>query len=303
MGRANIIALRERLEQGGEDTVKIELLNGLVRSTHSQFEVCSVMFVRRLTFFQGDYRIILSLIGPEKQMEESMPEFFVIDEKNCGKNLMWNTEKRDTFDDVLKRKEGKGMAQAWYDTFDEIVSTISLIPQTSPGVTKVPSVPQPSVTSGSTPIGCDVSNSAFCNIISDLKQSLTTKNYASFLSYQTMQSTTCDPDGMYVALCEGETKGTVKQGYTIGYNQSEGTLVDKAGYISTLTSYVASNGPFVYRGSLVSGEKAVAVFLNSTKDKILVFPMKQAGATWRGTMTLLGGDFGGQYTSLSQSIL
>lgn len=151
---------------------------------------------------------------------------------------------------------------------------------------------------------CDVSDNAFCNVLADLKSALAAKNYAGFLTYQNLQSITCDPDGMYVAICEGVAKGVVKQGYGIGYNQSEGTFVAKNDYVQTVLGYVNSNGPFNYRGSLVSGDKGIAVFLNAKKDHLLIFPMKRSGATWRMDTLILGGTFNdSSFDSLSVSLL
>jgi len=151
---------------------------------------------------------------------------------------------------------------------------------------------------------CEVSDNAFCNVLADLKLALSANNYAGFLAYHNLQSVTCDPDGMFIAICEGVAKGVVKQGYGIGYNQSEETVAAKEGYVTSVSAYVKTNGPFTYRGSLVSGDKGVAVFLNITKDHILVFPMKRSGSTWRMDHLLLGGTFGdNSFDSLSDSLL
>jgi len=153
-------------------------------------------------------------------------------------------------------------------------------------------------------LACDVSDNTFCKVLADLKTALSAKNYAGFLAYQNLQSVTCDPDGMFVAICEGEAKGTVKQGYGIGYNQSEGTMVNKNNYITSVSGYINTNGPFIYRGSLVSGDKGVAVFLNGKKDHLLVFPLRRTDGTWRMNSLILGGTFAdNSFDSLSNSLL
>lgn len=172
--------------------------------------------------------------------------------------------------------------------------------QPSPSLVKSPqltpaapvSTPTPAAALPASTPSCDVSDSAFCKVLADLKSALAASNYAGFLAYQNLQSVTCDPDGMFVAICEGEAKGAVKQGYGIGWNQSEGTMVDKNGYTTSVSGYVKSNGPFIYRGSLVSADKGVAVFLNAKKDYLLVFPLKRTGGSWRMNTLLLGGTFG-----------
>ena len=172
-----------------------------------------------------------------------------------------------------------------------------------------PTPPVPTTTSKppATPVptlSCDVSDNSLCAVIADIKSALSTANYAGFLAYQTQQSVTCDPEGMFIAICEGVAKGVVKQGYALGYNQSEGTMTSKDGYVTSVSSYVKTNGPFIYRGSLVSGDKGVIVFLNTPKDHILVFPMKKSGNTWQTNLLLLGGTFGNDsFTTLSSSLL
>ena len=194
-------------------------------------------------------------------------------------------------------------------------SSIPFLSQTKPTPTVVkssqPEVPtnviSPSISVTVSPTNassCDVSDNSFCNVLADLKSALSTNNYAGFLAYQNLQSITCDPDGMFVAICEGAAKGIVKQGYGIGYNQSEGTIVNKNDYGTSVFGYVNSNGPFIYRGSLVSGDKGVAVFLNAKKDHLLVFPLKRTGSTWRMNTLLLGGTFAdNSFDSLSNSLL
>lgn len=151
---------------------------------------------------------------------------------------------------------------------------------------------------------CDVTDESFCIVISDLTAFVSTPNYDGFLAYQNPQSVTCDPEGMAVAICEGAAKGVVKEGFSIGYNQSEGTTLTRDNYLKTVSDYIKTNGPFSYQGSLVSGDKGVAVFLNPKKDHILVFPMKKNGETWEMNHLLVGGTFGDtSFTNLSNSLL
>jgi len=151
---------------------------------------------------------------------------------------------------------------------------------------------------------CDVSDNAFCIMLADLKSAISSKNYAGFLTYHNRQSVICDPDGMFVAICEEAAKGVVKQGYGLGYNESEGTVATKESYVTSVSAYVKTNGPFSYQGSLVSGDKGIAVFLNPGKDHIIAFPVKRSGSTWRMDHLLLGGTFENEaFTTLSNSLL
>lgn len=127
LGRIDALSEKARLEKNeGEELIKIGALNGQTQTILSQFEVCSVLFTRQLTFFPGEYRVILTLVGPQQTIITEMPEFFSSDKTNCGSQPVWNRDKIDTFEPMLKRQQGRGMAQEWYDTFDQIVQTVSL---------------------------------------------------------------------------------------------------------------------------------------------------------------------------------
>jgi hypothetical protein len=296
MGQDEAVLLRQSLTNGPEGTTKIGSFFGQTETTFSAFEICSVFFSRRLTFFPGEYRVMISVSGPVERIQKEMPEFFKVDEKNCGTQVMWDRDVPIDFLTIVSEGKGRGVGQEWYDAFDAILKTIEL---SVPVVTPTSQVTGPM----SQTEACDVTDSSFCTVIGDIKNFLTTKNYSGFLSYQTLTSITCDPESLFTIVCDGAAKGTVRQGYTIGYNESEGSIVPKDQYVATITNYIQTNGPFRYQGSLVSGDKGVAVFLNPKKDKLLTFPMKRAGATWRMRYVLIGGDYGGAYGSLSQQIL
>lgn len=185
-----------------------------------------------------------------------------------------------------------------------ITPTKTVIFSDSPLSTIVINSPAPVAISPTNAPVCDVPDNSFCSVLADLKTALSAKNYAGFLAYQNLQSVTCDPDGMFVAICEGEAKGTVKQGYGIGYNQSEGTMANNNNYVASVLGYVNTHGPFIYRGSLLSGDKGVAVFLNAKKDYLLVFPLKRTDGTWRMNNLILGGTFAdSSFDGLSNSLL
>ena len=139
MGRTDALKQKAALEKGQvENSIKISSLNGVPDLILGRFEVCSVILSRTLTFYPGDYRVIISLIGSKEAVMESMPEFFTIDKANCGDNRVWNLKKTPTFEQTLAQKKGRGAAQAWYDTYDAIVQTITLTTSsvTSPAPTK-----------------------------------------------------------------------------------------------------------------------------------------------------------------------
>lgn len=129
MGRIDALKEKERLSRGeGDEIVKIGSLNGQIDTKFGQFEVCSVMFVRSVTFYPGEYRVKLSLVAPKEQISAEMPEYFKTDQANCDAKQIWEHDKLQEFEAKLASKQGMGIAQKWYDAFDPIVHSISLMP-------------------------------------------------------------------------------------------------------------------------------------------------------------------------------
>lgn len=127
MGRKDALLEKELLENGqAVGVVKIGSLSGSVSSEYSRFEVCSLFFARKLKFYPGEYRVMLILTAPKEQVIVEMPEFFQIDEANCGSQTMWKLDQRENFDELLQKNQGQGIAQEWYNTFNDIVKTIEL---------------------------------------------------------------------------------------------------------------------------------------------------------------------------------
>lgn len=265
--------------------------NGRLTSVLSRFEVCSVLFERTLVFYPGEYKVTISLDGPTDAIIASMPEFFTTDPANCGNQLVWNRDTMGDFMPTLAKGEGKGAAQVWYDTFTQIIQTITFVPLGAPMISPLPQ-------------GCEISDNAYCNVLSDIKSSMAGARYAGFLSYQTPTSVTCDPDGMAIAACEGKAKGTVIEGYMVGYPQSEGAILSRDAYTTGLTNFTAGE-PFSYHGSVVGGDKGIAVFVNPSKTKMIAFPLIRTGATWRMNVTLFGRNLqpSSEYLTLPQSLL
>jgi len=314
MDRKTAVADREALEKGKAQTIgdfassdaliplntDSGVLNARMNSVLSRFEVCSVLFNRSLTFYPGEFRVRITLDRDEKSIVESMPEFFTSDAKNCGEQMMWvrSADKMGQFLPTLARGEGKGAGQAWYDAFDGIIQTITLmLPAT--GIPPVVSPTTPSLTQA-----CEVGDNAFCNVLNDIKTSMAGNNYSNVIAYQNTTTVICDPDGMAIALCEGMAKGVVKEGYAIGYNQSEGGIHTREQHLASIASYIAESGPFIYKGSLQDGDKGVIVYLNADGSKLFVLRMKREGNTWRFSTVLVGGTFGDtSFTTLNPSLL
>jgi len=91
----------------------------------SRFEVCDIVFERRVVFYNNGYQIIVVLSGGKDDIIASMVQYFLIDEKACGKGkYQWND--MDQFYQDLIGKNSFTPAQGRYDTFDGIIKTLSI---------------------------------------------------------------------------------------------------------------------------------------------------------------------------------
>ncbi|HCM82390.1 MAG: hypothetical protein UV63_C0033G0023 [Microgenomates group bacterium GW2011_GWC1_43_11] len=306
-GRKEALADKEALEKGVAQTigdfaasdalVRIgNTYNGRLTSTLSRFEVCSVIFSRSLVFYPDTYRVIIGLSGNNEHIMSDMPEFFTTDTANCSDQNVWNRDMMGTFIPTLAKGQGKGAGQEWYDTFTAIVKTITLNSPIQNTASSSPSTTPSSL--------CEVSDSAFCNALTDIKSAMEGKNYTGINTYETITSVICDPEGMAIAICEGSAKGVVKEGYSMGYNQSEGTIQTKDQHLASIASYVTQNGPFIYKGSLQSGDKGMIVSLTADASKLFVLYMKRIDSSWRITTVLVGGAWGDEeFINLKPTLL
>jgi hypothetical protein len=75
-------------------------------------------------FYPGDYRVTIFYGGIKESIMTSMPEYFKTDKSNCGDQLIWNSDKINTFLADLASHQGRGEGQSWYDNFSQIVKTL-----------------------------------------------------------------------------------------------------------------------------------------------------------------------------------
>lgn len=92
----------------------------------ARFEVCNVVFERKLYFFNNDYQIVITLIGPRNEFINSAPEYFTTNQENCGNEKIWNMEKQKLFFENLENNAGPEIIQNWFDVFNRIIGTITL---------------------------------------------------------------------------------------------------------------------------------------------------------------------------------
>lgn len=105
---------------------KIGAVKGQEFMVLSRFEVCSVVFERKLYFFNNNYQIVITLNGPEDEIVKSAPEYFQIDQENCGAEKIWDFQKQRLFFENLENNKEPEPAQTWFNLFDEIAGTIVL---------------------------------------------------------------------------------------------------------------------------------------------------------------------------------
>lgn len=91
-----------------------------------RFEICSVVFERKLVFYPNDYQVVLTIEAPEGPIISENPEFFTTNPENCFEAMIWDFEKQDQFFTELSGGQGSGAAQDWFDTFGGIVETIEI---------------------------------------------------------------------------------------------------------------------------------------------------------------------------------
>lgn len=92
----------------------------------SRFEICDVTFERKLVFYNNGYRVVLTLKEDKSNIIDNLPQYFTLNEENCGTNAIWNFEKQTDFYQELVAGKSFFTAQEWFDTFDKIVETIAV---------------------------------------------------------------------------------------------------------------------------------------------------------------------------------
>lgn len=97
----------------------------------SQFEVCNVQFTRRLVFYNNNQQITITMHTDTQALINENKDYFVKDELNCSGWYVWGSEelnnKNRFYNDISNGTIQNEYAREWYDTFDAIVSTISIL--------------------------------------------------------------------------------------------------------------------------------------------------------------------------------
>jgi hypothetical protein len=127
MGRNDAITQRDQIRSGtGMGIRMMGNINSQIETTYQQLEVCSVMFDKKITFYPGEYRVIIDLVAPRKKIVSEMPSFFLLNSANCGTEKTWGPAKIDSFEETLAVNKGVGIAQDWYNTFYTMIDTVKI---------------------------------------------------------------------------------------------------------------------------------------------------------------------------------
>ena len=110
--------------KGSEKNVGFKYVEGNIFMTLARFDVCDVTFERNLRIIKDNKQIDVVLKGDNEMLVANNPDYFELNEENCGDNLIWIFDKQVDFFEQLEKKEGEIETQAWFDKFDKIVSSI-----------------------------------------------------------------------------------------------------------------------------------------------------------------------------------
>jgi len=91
-----------------------------------RFEVCDVVFERKIIFYRNAYQVEIILHGATNDIVAENQKYFKLDLANCGnKNKMAWKDQNIFYWDI---KQGKitGSAQDWFSSFDKIVKSIKI---------------------------------------------------------------------------------------------------------------------------------------------------------------------------------
>ncbi len=92
----------------------------------SQLDACDLRLDKHLIFFNNNYEVLITLQGSKDAIISENPQYFTVDEENCGEETMWNFDKQDQFYQDLVDGKLTGEAQKWFNLFDDIVDTINI---------------------------------------------------------------------------------------------------------------------------------------------------------------------------------
>lgn len=91
----------------------------------SRFEVCDMALERTLYFIKDEHQVTITLLFPREKIATVLEDFVTTDADNCGDSDVWDFAQLDDLVEAFVSKSAPEEAQSWYDTFENIVTTIS----------------------------------------------------------------------------------------------------------------------------------------------------------------------------------
>jgi len=92
----------------------------------SRFDECNITFERKAIFYNNGYQVIITLHGDVDKITESMADYFVRDDINCGGRLVWDSNKQQDFYEKIVSGQASEITQTWYDTFDSVLELLQI---------------------------------------------------------------------------------------------------------------------------------------------------------------------------------
>ncbi|MCL4377751.1 MAG: DUF3298 and DUF4163 domain-containing protein [Actinobacteria bacterium] len=90
-----------------------------------RYDACDVTFERIIIFYKNDFQVTINVKGLTDKIKDSIPEYFKIDNENCGNFKVWDLTKQQAFYDSLINRKASVQAQEWYDVSQFIVDSIN----------------------------------------------------------------------------------------------------------------------------------------------------------------------------------
>jgi len=90
----------------------------------NRYGVCDVTFERELIFYKNGYQFIINLRGQTDRIKKSMPDYFKVDNQNCGQEPVWRLDKLEDFYIALIGKSASQPAQLWFDSSESVMQSI-----------------------------------------------------------------------------------------------------------------------------------------------------------------------------------
>jgi hypothetical protein len=114
-----------------KEVKKLDGINSKRSLSLTGLDVCTINFIRSLVFYKDNYRVIITYSGPKNLFISDNPNYFLLENKECSSLPMWNFNNNSPelfYTDLINGNTSKSV-NAWYSTFDQIISTFKFTDQ------------------------------------------------------------------------------------------------------------------------------------------------------------------------------